>query len=82
MSGGNENPISFAVESPPEPVFNPSAGISSSYDWSSFFKITRRNNGNGIVRLKKSLEDAFQVGYINSLQIYYNELCPFKISFS
>merc|ERR1711963_1381574 len=38
------------------------AGISSSYDWSSFFKITRRNNGNGIVRLKKSLEGAFQPG--------------------
>ena len=38
--------------------------MSSSYDWSSFFKITRRNNGDGIVRLKKSLEGAFQVDHI------------------
>ena len=53
--------IKFSVESKPD---YHNQGVSSSYDWSSFFKITRRNNGDGIVRLKKSLEGAFQVDLI------------------
>ena len=58
--GEKDKAIRFSIESKPNLSFHNTGG-SSSYDWSSFFKINRRNNGNGIVRLKKSLEGAFQV---------------------
>ena len=61
ITGNSDNKaISFSVESKPD-YHNTGSTISSSYNWSNFFKITRRNNGDGIVRLKNSLEGAFQV---------------------
>ena len=62
--------VNFALENERD-YQNIGAAAVSSHNWSKYFKITRKANGDGVIRLKQSLHNVFKVGIIKHILLVF-----------